>query len=287
MRVPFLLLTPCCVLVGVATAVQQSGKVHPVHAVLVLIGALAAHTSVNAFNEHFDFLSGLDVRTIRTPFSGGSGTLSGHPQSAKMVLATAAAAVFITAAIGVFFLIVRGPKILFVGIPGILTVLLYTPRAVKHPFPCLIAPGFGFGICMVNGTHFALTGSYSWASFASSLVPFFLVSDLLLLNQIPDVEADLSVGRRNYPIVAGRKTSSRIYTVFLILTYATILLGAVFGIFPKTSILGFLTVPLAILTIQGVIRNRENIPALIPFMGMNVALNLATPVLFALGIWMG
>jgi 1,4-dihydroxy-2-naphthoate octaprenyltransferase len=287
MRIPFLLLTPCCVLVGVATAARQSGTINPIHLALVLIGALAAHASVNAFNEYFDFLSGLDVRTVRTPFSGGSGTLPGHPQSVKTVLATAVLAVFITVSIGVFFLIVRGSKIFFVGIPGILTVLLYTPRAVKHPLPCLIMPGFGFGTCMVNGTHFALTGSYSWAAFAASFVPFFLVNNLLLLNQFPDAEADRSVGRRNYPIVVGRKTSSRIYTALLILAYTTTLLGVVFGLFPKTSMLGFLTVPLAILAIRGVMRYRENIPALIPFMVINVALNLATPVLFAVGIWMG
>lgn len=41
---------------------------------------------------------------------------------------------------------------------------------------------------MVMGTHFALTGEYSATAGLASLVPFFLVSDLLLLNQFPDVE---------------------------------------------------------------------------------------------------
>ena len=47
------------------------------------------------------------------------------------------------------------------------------------------------------GTDFALTGSYTWTAFLASLIPFFLVSNLLLLNQFPDVEADRSIGSCN------------------------------------------------------------------------------------------
>ncbi len=40
---------------------------------LALLGAFLAHISVNTLNEYFDFKSGLDLETIKTPFSGGSG----------------------------------------------------------------------------------------------------------------------------------------------------------------------------------------------------------------------
>ena len=43
--------------------------------ILALAGGLLAHISVNALNEYLDFTSGLDLTTLRTPFSGGSGTL--------------------------------------------------------------------------------------------------------------------------------------------------------------------------------------------------------------------
>jgi len=42
---------------------------------LALLGAFLAHVSVNTLNEYYDFKSGLDLETIRTPFSGGSGAL--------------------------------------------------------------------------------------------------------------------------------------------------------------------------------------------------------------------
>jgi len=60
MRLPFLVLTPACVLLGIGAGVYQSGRVDPLQAVVVLIGAVTAHISVNALNEYFDFRSGLD-----------------------------------------------------------------------------------------------------------------------------------------------------------------------------------------------------------------------------------
>ncbi|MCK4490168.1 MAG: prenyltransferase, partial [Anaerolineales bacterium] len=55
MRLPFLILTPACVVLGLAAAIWTSGQVNWLHFVLVLIGALSAHVSVNTFNEYFDF----------------------------------------------------------------------------------------------------------------------------------------------------------------------------------------------------------------------------------------
>ena len=83
MRLPFLILTPACVVLGLATAIWTSGQINWFHFVLVLIGALSAHISVNTFNEYFDFKSGLDANTKRTPFSGGSGRLPETPEIAQ------------------------------------------------------------------------------------------------------------------------------------------------------------------------------------------------------------
>ncbi len=86
MRLPFLILTPACVVLGLATAIWTEGTVNWFHFVLVLIGAVSAHISVNAFNEYFDFKSGLDEKTQRTPFSGGSGRLQQNPELGKPAL---------------------------------------------------------------------------------------------------------------------------------------------------------------------------------------------------------
>ncbi len=286
MRLPFLILAPACTLVGLGTALWTKGSVNWLYVLLVFIGALAAHISVNAFNEYYDFKTGLDARTQKTPFSGGSGTLPAKPEMARSAFLTASISFAITGLIGLYFVWVWGWELIPLGVVGLFLLYGYTVWLAYNPVLCLLAPGLGFGTLMVVGTHFALTGEYSWIAFVASLVPFFLVSDLLLLNQFPDVDADKSIGRRHYPIIAGRKVSGYIYIAFLLGAYLAILFGVAFGLLPKFALLGLLTLMLAVPVIRSVLRYADDIPHLIPAMGQNVLINLLTPVLVAVGLFL-
>jgi len=287
MRAPFLILTPACVAVGVGTAYWQTRTLNGWYVLLVLIGAVSAHICVNSFNEYFDFRSGLDAKTQRTPFSGGSGTLQAHPELERTALLLSLVTLGITALVGAFFVWLRGWLLLPLGLFGLLLLVSYTIWWTSNPFLCLIAPGLGFGVLMVMGTHFALTGTYTWTSFIASLVPTFLVSNLLLLNQYPDVEPDREIGRKHYPITAGLQRSTLIYGSQLLLTYLSIVVGVILGLLPVFSLLALLTAILAWRVYNGVRQNAENIPGLIPFMGQNVIITISTPVLLAVGLFIG
>lgn len=285
MRLPFVILAPACVLVGLGTAYSQTGRINWFYYTLVLIAGIAAHISVNAFNEYFDFKSDLDSRTQKTPFSGGSGTLQAHPELAGATLLLAWGTLSISGLIGLYFIYVWGWYALPIGILGLLLLYGYTAWMVYHPVLCLIAPGLGFGPLMVLSTHFALTGTFTLQPLIASLVPFFLVSNLLLLNQFPDLEADRSIGRRHYPVLLGRTASGYIYIAFLISAYLVIGLGVFFGILPRFALLALFTLVLAVQIILNILKNAENIPALMPSLGQNVLVNLITPVLLAIGLF--
>jgi 1,4-dihydroxy-2-naphthoate polyprenyltransferase len=287
MRLPFLALTPACVLLGVAAAVWTGGRVNGWQVALLLVGALCAHISVNAFNEYFDFQSGLDSHTCRTPFSGGSGTLPARPELVRLALGFAWSAFAVTALTGLYFVWLRGLALLPLGLLGLFLLVAYTPWLVRNPFLCLVAPGLGFGPLMVLSVAFALTGVFSWTAFVASLVPFFLVSDLLLLNQFPDVEADRRVGRRHFPVLIGRKGSSLIYAAFLLAAYLAIGLGAAFRLLPPASLLGLLGAIIAVPAGINAFRYSDEPGRLTPSLGRNVLLNLATPVLLGLGLLIG
>jgi 1,4-dihydroxy-2-naphthoate octaprenyltransferase len=285
MRLPFVILAPACVLVGLGTAYNQTGVVNWFYSLMAVIAGVSAHISVNAFNEYFDFKTGLDARTQKTPFSGGSGTLQSHPELARGALVISWTSLGITALIGLFFLFRWGWEALPIGILGLFLLYGYTAWMVYNPILCLIAPGLGFGPLMVLSTHYALTGTLSFQAFTASLVPFFLVSNLLLLNQFPDLEADRSVGRRHYPVLLGRTASGYIYIAFLITTYLVIGAGVFYGVLPPFALLGLLTLFFAVQIIPNVWKNAENVPALIPSLGQNVLVNLLTPVLLAAGLF--
>jgi 1,4-dihydroxy-2-naphthoate octaprenyltransferase len=287
MRLPFLILTPACVLLGLGTAVWTAGTVSIPLAVLAFVGALCAHISVNAFNEYFDFKSGLDLTTKRTPFSGGSGTLPENPAMAHLALRIAWITFAATGLIGVYFLYIRGLCLLPIGLLGLLIIFIYTPWLTHNALLCLIAPGLGFGPLMVMGTHFVLTGEYTRTAFIASLVPFFLVNNLLLLNQFPDVEADRGVGRKHFPIIVGTRASAFVYGAFLLFTYLSVVAGVLLNYLPSFSLLGLLTIVIAIPAFVGAVLYAENERKLIPYMGMNVVINIVTPVLVAVGLFIG
>jgi 1,4-dihydroxy-2-naphthoate octaprenyltransferase len=287
MRIPFLILTPSCVLLGVGSAVWTSGEVNLLFTLFTLIGALSAHISVNSLNEYFDYQSGLDLRTKRTPFSGGSGVLPERPHLARHALAIGVAAFALTAIVGVYFVFVWGWLLLPLGLMGLFVIFFYTTWFTSNPVLCLIAPGLGFGTLMVMGTDFVLTGSYSSTAFAASMVPFFLVSNLLLLNQFPDVKPDKSVGRRHFPIILGARRSSLIYAAFLLLTYVSIALGVHLHHLPRFSLMGLATIAIAVPAFAGAYRYGENIKRLMPYLGLNVVVVVLTPLLVAAGLFLG
>jgi 1,4-dihydroxy-2-naphthoate octaprenyltransferase len=286
-RAPFLILSPACVAVGIGTAYWQTKEISWMYSLLIFIGALSAHISVNVFNEYFDYKSGLDAKTQRTPFSGGSGTLQARPELIKITLVLAGLSLIITSAVGLFFIWVRGWQLLPLGIAGLFILVAYTPFLTRNPISCLIAPGLGFGVLMVMGTHFALTGTYTWTSFVASLVPTFLVSNLLLLNQFPDIEVDRSIGRKHFPIVIGAMASSRLFGLLLVLTYTTVIIGIILRVLPIFSVLALLTAFWARRAYRDSRKNAENDSYSIRSMGINVVINLVTPVLLAIGLFIG
>lgn len=284
-RAPFLLLTPICVGVGAAVAWHDSGSIDVFRLVIILIGALAAHISVNTFNEYFDFRSGIDLNTERTPFSGGSGALPENPGLAPAALALAWGSFAVTVACGLVLLRLAGPGLLPIGLAGLALIYLYTEWINRLPWLCLMAPGMGFGLFMVMGSYYALTGEFAATAFVASLPLFFLTNALLLLNQLPDIEADRDAGRRHFPIVIGAEKSLRLFGLLVALAYLSVAIGVGAGILPPAALAVFLSLPLA-LSIWKQLKNHklEDLSSLIPAMGKNVALTLATPVLLGVGL---
>lgn len=286
LRVRFLLLPPVCVATGAGVAFWRTGRIDWGVALLALIGAVCAHAAVNALNEYSDFRTGVDARTGRTPFSGGSGTLQRRPDLAGYALGVGLALTAATAVIGIYFALRLGPAVLPLGIGGLAAVLLYTPWLNRNTALCLLAPGLGFGTCMAMGTEVVLAGGSSWGGFFASLVPFFLVSNLLLLNQFPDVEADRAGGRRHLVITHGLRTAAAVYSLFNAGAFLSLAVGVALGALPSPVLIALATVPLAARASRQAFAFEEGSPTFVHTLAMNVVTTLATPSLVAAGLFL-
>ena len=283
-RPAFLILTPCCLSPVVAFSLSEQPTINSWHLILILLAGIAAHVSVNMFNEYEDFKTGLDFQTHRTAFSGGSGTLPQSPELACAVYTGAMVSLFFTLLIGLYFLSQERWSILPIGVLGVLLIYFYTNQITHRPMICLIAPGMAFGPLMMCGAYMVLSGHFSWAVFSISLVVFLLVNNLLLLNQFPDLEADQNVGRLHLPILLGRQKSARVYAAFTGLAYLVLMTNVAIDYLPVYSLLGLLGLVLAIPACQIVLHHSDDIPELRMAMGLNVAMTLITPVLMAIGM---
>jgi len=286
-RPSFLLLTPVCVLLGLSTSLYKETTIFISMLPFILIGAIAAHASVNLLNEFYDFKSGLDLKTEKTPFSGGSGALPDNPEMANVVLAAGLVSLLITIIIGIYFAIDRDIQILPIGLFGLVLIVTYTQWLNRSPLLCLIAPGLGFGVLMVVGTHVILGAANTKLVWLVSLVPFFLINNLLLLNQYPDIQADATIGRRTFPIAFGLKNSNIVYAVFMLAAYLSILFYTVAGYIPALSVIALTPIALSLYALIGAVKYGARIGDFPQHMAANVGASILTPLLLAISIIIG
>jgi 1,4-dihydroxy-2-naphthoate polyprenyltransferase len=279
-RPQFLLLPVVLIVAGTGVA-WYDGSFNLTYALVALVGLLLCHASVNILNDYVDFKSGVDLKTHRTPFSGGSGLLPAKKLTPKQVLWFGLICLALAIPIGVFFSIVQGWMLLPLLVIAALCIVLYTPLILKTNFPEW-SPGLGLGILPILGAYFVQTGHYTFSALAASVPAGFLVLNLLLLNEFPDVEADLVANKRTLPITVGMKNAAITYTVFTVLTYVWIIVMVAVGPMPKTALLALLTLPLAYKAIRGSFKY-SNLGTLIPAMGSNVMTVLGIPLLMGIG----
>jgi len=280
-RAPFLLLAIVLTCIGGAVA-RHNGHFDGARFLLCLIGVTAAHIAVNLFNELSDYRTGIDLRTRRTPFSGGSGSLISGATSWRAVSRVAVAAMTVACLIGVYLTIKAGPLIAVFTVVGAATIILYTPLLARWGLG-ETAAGLCLGSLVVAGTYYALAGSLTSSVLVLSVPPGILIALLLLVNEFPDVEADRLGGRKHLVIRFGLRGAASIYCIAVMVLYLVIVAAVVLKLFPRPLLLACLTAPLSLKIASDAFRTRGEPDAMAPLLGKNVAFVLGTDALLALG----
>jgi 1,4-dihydroxy-2-naphthoate octaprenyltransferase len=293
-RANFLLLAVLLVAIGLAISYKYQPRddiFNWFHSVLIIVGVVSAHISVNLFNEYSDFKTKIDFNTKKTPFSGGSGILTEGLISSRTVLRVAIAALLLALAIGVYFSIVSHWTILVISVFGTLTIIYYTEFLARYLLGELFA-GVALGSLVVVGTYIAMNASpensiinlLPGEVILISIPPGILTSLLLLLNEFPDAEADKKGGRKHLVIRFGYKTSAIIYIAGLILTFGTIALLPILGYSSLWLFIALLPLPLAFKASIIALKFNGDLKKLIPALMSNVVIVLATDLLITIGI---
>jgi 1,4-dihydroxy-2-naphthoate polyprenyltransferase len=275
-RAPFLLLPVIFVPVAVAMA-WDSGSFNPLYALLVFIGAVSLHASVNVLNDYFDFRSGLDLATTPTPFSGGSRVLPARELTPVSVLYGGIAFLAVGVGIGSYFLIRTAFSPVLVGILAVVVVSVVGYTTVISRWGLgEFAAGLNFGPLLMMGTYFVETGSLALQPLFVGTTLGILVAGILYINEFPDTEADEKTGRNHLVIRWGKRKAAARFRVLIASAYGVIVLGVVAGIVTPLALISLLALPKAWSGTRVLSKNFEGTMELIPGMASTVMATLLT-----------
>lgn len=205
LRAPFFTAVLLPVALGASVAWYYFRVFDPAYFVLSLVGAVCINAGTNLANDYFDYKSGCDSvnADFRSPFSGGSGLLPGGVLNPRKVYWASVASFGFASAIGVFLAFTRGWVIVALGLVGVLSGYFYTTQLATRGIGEFIV-GLNCGPLVVLGSYFVQTQTMALEPLAVSVPLGILILEVLWMNEIPDLEADLKAGKKTLVTRIGK-----------------------------------------------------------------------------------
>ena len=234
------------VLVG--SAVGYAEGVHRASVTVVcLTAAMLMQVGTNLANDALDFARGIDSERRLGPTRVTQAGLLSY----RAVLTAASVAFGLATLCGVYLTLLGGIPILVVGLASIAAAVAYS----AGPFP-LSDLGLGelaafifFGLIAVVGTTYLQTGQLSSTAFAAAIPVGALISCLMLVNNLRDIESDAEFGKRTLSVRLGPERSRCLFSVLVALAvlWTGVLLLTAAG---AGALLCLASLPLAVLAVK-------------------------------------
>ena len=267
------------ILVGAALAlvdgVFQSGP-----ALAALLCALLLQIGSNFANDYFDFFKGADTHDRMGPTRVTSaGLLTPNAMRWGMVVIFGAASL-----VGLYLIWEGGWPIFIAGVAALLAAVAYT----GGPFPFGYY-GLGdlfvfifFGLVAVCGTYYIQAHTLPAAVIWAAVPPGLLITAILVVNNLRDLETDRRVNKRTLAVRLGRQGTQIEYLLLLLVAYLTpvwLWLGV-----HKSPwlLLPWLSLPLALPLLRAVFTTQGK--ALNATLAGTARLSLLFSILFAVGV---
>ena len=244
-----------------------------------LLAALLLQIGSNLANDVFDFERGTDTHERLGPLRvTQSGWLRPSQVKIGMIVVFALAALF-----GLYLAWLGGWPIIIIGIAAILAAIAYT----GGPFP-LGYHGLGdlfvfifFGLASVAGTYYVQVGFVSAAAWWMTIPPGLIITAILVVNNLRDLENDRKAGKRTLAVMLGAQATKYQYLLCMIIAYLILPFAALIGVIPWFSLAAWLSLPIAVRATRLVFAERGR--------PLNAALagTGQTALLFGILFWIG
>jgi 1,4-dihydroxy-2-naphthoate octaprenyltransferase len=168
-----------------------------------------------------------------------------------------------TCLIGIYLMYLSTTKLLWVGLIGVVGGYSYTGEPIvykRHGLGAILSFVL-MGPLMVYGSYLVFAQEFSWTPIMLGLPLSLMIPLLMFSNELRDYERDKALGIRTLTVRIGYKTGKIIFLTLMLSSYALSTLYALLGLMSWSSLLVFLTVPLAIKSYQTVaVAKKEGVP---------------------------
>ena len=228
------------VIAGSAWGFATSGGFDFAVFLLALFATVCVHAGANVINDVGDDAGGTDRRNADRiyPYTGGSRFIQAGIMSANGMARLGLSLLAVAAVAGVLLLMAKGPMVLAFGVAGVLLAVLYSLGPLRLSSIGLgeIAVGIAFGVIPVVGAAWLQSGIVNIDSLLFSIPISAWVAAILLINEVPDIDADATTGKRTLPVRLGLSGTAVTYLILQILPAAVVVWHSVTGPLPLATI---------------------------------------------------
>ena len=213
-RFRFLAASAIAVSCGLALTIwYQPQDFSLIYAILTYIGIFCLHSSVDLLNDYWDFKRGIDLRTKKTKFSGGTGVLPEGLLKPRQVYLAGIFFLILGLIIGGIFVYFKGFIIAIILLFAALSIVLYSSKLVNWGLGELFVAAKG--ALIVVGTFYVQNSSITLESVVLGIIIGLLSSLVLFVNSIPDIVPDRQMGRKTLAIMINER-SNRFILMFVV-----------------------------------------------------------------------
>ena len=230
------------VVMGSALA-WSHGSFHFLPAFAALWVALLLQIGSNVANDVFDFERGADTAERQGPLRVTQAGLLTPAQVKRGMWII----FFLAALCGLYLAALRGWTVVLIGLAAIVSAIAYT----GGPFP-LGYYGLGdlfvfifFGLAAVAGTYYVQTGSVSPVAWWMSVPVGLIITAILVVNNLRDIENDRVAGKHTLAVRIGAQATQLQYVSFMAAAYLLPPVLIILKMLPFTTLLAWLSLPIA------------------------------------------
>ena len=248
---------------------------------ITLLTAVLLNVAVNFANDASDHARGADtVHRIGPPRAVASGLLS-----ARQVWIGTAVVLALGCAGGIYLAAISGWVVIAIGAAAIVALLAYTGGPWPygyHGLGELFVFGF-FGPAAVVGSRYVYDATIPADAWLLAIPVGLLVTAILVVNNVRDLETDRAAGKRTLAVLIGRAPTRVLFAVLVLGTFAFI--GGLAGleVIDHGALIALTALPLAIGPIRAVATETAG-EGLVAALKATARLHLVVGLLLAAGL---